>query len=305
MTPSTIHPATVSLAVALALTLPRAASAADRDFEAHWRDGRAEVNGYRLTVSRYRQERTGHAVLIYVTEPFSESKRVKLDDWRKDPADTVDALKLNLVRKFQTGIYDYHTMTSVFARAGDFSPLKISFTSAEWCGHVYGEWLFHPQHITGRYHSYFEGESGPRDLTHPAGGIVEDNLFIGLRGLRGAFLSPGASLTAPYLPGMWHGRAAHQPPAWTTAQITRSADPRTIETPAGSFLVTVYTVKTADGRAGKFFIEQAHPHRVIRWELPPDISAELTGSRRLAYWKLQDERHEEYLEELGLPRPAR
>jgi hypothetical protein len=84
----------------------------DRDFDSHWHDGRAELNGYRLKVSRYGQERNGRAVLIYVTEPFSESKRVKVEDWKKNPEDTFDALKLNMIRDFQTGIYDYNTMVT-------------------------------------------------------------------------------------------------------------------------------------------------------------------------------------------------
>src|SRR5688572_26609928 len=105
-------------------------------FDSHWHDGKAELDGYRLTVSRYGQERTGTAVMIFVTEPFSTSKHVKVDNPRANPADTFDALKLNLVRDFQTGIYDYNTMVSVFVRSDTFAPVKVSFSSAEWCGHV-------------------------------------------------------------------------------------------------------------------------------------------------------------------------
>ncbi len=117
------------------------------DFETYWHDGKAELNGYRLTVSRYGQPRTGRAVAIYVTEPFSKSKRVKVDDPTKNPGGVEDVLKLNLVRDFQTGIYDYNTMVSVFVRSADFSPVKTSFSSAEWCGHVFEEQTFHPGRI--------------------------------------------------------------------------------------------------------------------------------------------------------------
>ena len=54
--------------------------------------------------------------MIYVTEPFSRSRHVKLDDASKDPADVLDVLKLNLERHFQTGIYDYRTMVSLFMK---------------------------------------------------------------------------------------------------------------------------------------------------------------------------------------------
>ena len=46
-------------------------------------------------------------------------------------------LKLNSVRDFQTGIYHYNVMTSVFARVAAGWPIaKVSFSSQEWCGHV-------------------------------------------------------------------------------------------------------------------------------------------------------------------------
>ena len=69
--------------------------------------------------------------MIFVTEPFSDSKRVKVDDPRRDPPDTFEVLKLNLVRDFQTGIYDYNTMTSVIVRSDDFEPVKVTFSSDE------------------------------------------------------------------------------------------------------------------------------------------------------------------------------
>jgi len=47
------------------------AEAASTDFGAHWHDGKAELDGYRLELTRYGEHRTGQAVAIYVTEPFS------------------------------------------------------------------------------------------------------------------------------------------------------------------------------------------------------------------------------------------
>ena len=55
------------------LLLPGLVGAAD--FDSYWHDGKAELDGYRLTVSRYGQERKGQAVAVYVTEsrPLSSS----------------------------------------------------------------------------------------------------------------------------------------------------------------------------------------------------------------------------------------
>lgn len=61
-----------------------------------------------------------------------------------------------------------------------------------------------------------------------------------------------------------------------------------------------HKLKTIDGREGRFFVEQAYPHRIVRWELLPDISAELTGTIREPYWKLHDNGHEKYLKDPGL-----
>ncbi len=274
--------------------------ASEPDFSGYWHDGKAEMNGYRLTVSRYGEPRTGTCVMVYVTEPFSESKRVKTEDPRLNPGDTFDALKLNLIRDFQTGIYDYNTMVSLFVRSEDFSPVKISFTSAEWCGHVYEELLFHPGEITGYYYSYFENESEPRHVENIEGGIVEDNLFIVLRGLRGDFLEPGERRNVRLLPSTYFGRLSHEPLSWEDAEIRRLSDTKTIDAPAGTFETIVYEIEASGGRTGTFFVDREYPHRIIRWEMFPDIKGELSGSKRLEYWKLNKVGDERYLGDLGL-----
>ncbi len=288
-----------ALFLALNLFLPTP-SAGDAAFEKHWRDGRAELNGYRLVIDRYGQPRTGTAVLIYVTEPFSRSRQVKTDHPQQDPADTIDVIKLNLVRDFQTGIYDYNTMVSSFHRTADMSPVKVSFSSAEWCGHVYEELVIDRDRISGNTHSYFDHESTRHALPLRQDGILEDSLWTLLRGLTGDLLAPGAQRTVPYLPGLFRGRLAHQPPAWTTATIRRRAAAERITVPAGTFETTVYEIEPANGPRGVFYIERAYPHRVIRWSLAPDVAADLTGSTRLAYWNLNANGLEKYLAELGL-----
>jgi hypothetical protein len=294
----------VAAALLLAITTP--ASAQNwAQFDHHWYDGKAELDGYKLVISRYGENRAdATAVMIFVTEPFSESKRVKVNDANANPADTFTALKLNLVRDFQTGIYDYNTMVSVFVRAQTMEPAKISFSSAEWCGHVYSEMIFNKKDIRGTYASYFEGESGPEVLGRPKDGITEDELFIALRSLRGEFMPAGETQTVPYLPGVFHSRLSHKLLEWTRATIARAAKNETIAVPAGSFEVTRYDVSISDGRAGVFYVETTYPHRIIKWSLPPDVSGELTGSKRLEYWRLHSEGDESYLKDIGLA-PAR
>jgi len=287
-------------------------SAPDPAFEARWRDGRAELDGYRLKVNRYGAPRTGRAVLVYVTEPFSARARVKLDRPELDPRDVVDVLKLNVVRDFQTGIYDYNTMVSTFVRTDNLKPLKVSFTSTEWCGNVYAEMRLDPHRITEQVFSYFEGESGVRTIDWPAGGLLEDELLIRLRGLHGEWMRSGERKRVPFLAGAFWRRLAHRRADWTSATIERLAAPERIRVPAGTFATIVYVVRAADGREGRFHVEAADPHRIVRWEwIPPGATGqgrglggtdrgELTGSRRLAYWKLHDPGDERYLDSLGI-----
>jgi len=290
------------------------ASGPSPTFESHWQDGKAELDGYRYTITRYGQLRHGTAVMVFVTEPFSEAKRVKVDDPAANPRDTFEALKLNLIRDFQTGIYDYNTMTSVFVRSRDYSPAKVSFSSAEWCGHVYEEMLFGPRDIADRYTSYFEDESAQRRLQRMKEGIAEEELFIRLRGLRGEWLRPGERRTVPFLPAAFYRRLTHRPLQWTTASIERSGRDEVVTVPAGRFDASIYTVSTGDAREGLFHIERAYPHRVLRWEWKavgkpagrgwsPSEGLDagvLTGSARLPYWRLHEVGDEKYLKLLGL-----
>jgi hypothetical protein len=301
----------------VAITLG-AAPNTQHDFGAWWHDGKAELDGYRYTLTRYGQTRHGQAVAVFVTEPFSRSKNVKVDDPAKNPADTFDALKLNLVRDFQTGIYDYNTMTSLFVRSDDFEPVKVSFSSTEWCGNVYEELKLDPGLVTQRLSSYFENESATREERRPKGGLLEEELFLKLRGLRGDFLPPGESRTVPMLPSSFRRSLTHQPLQWSEARIQHLPAARSITVPAGRFETNVYVVRLPSGAEGTFFIETRYPHRVIRWEWSregpvasaqaagaqwvrdADDSGELTGSQRLEYWKLHGEGDERYLAKLGL-----
>ncbi len=78
-------------------------------FEKIWYAGKAEVSSYILQQARYGEIRNGEAVLIFVTEDFSSDKLVKLDEPEK-ANDKVRVLKMNMTKKFVTGIYPYSMM---------------------------------------------------------------------------------------------------------------------------------------------------------------------------------------------------
>jgi hypothetical protein len=287
-----------SILALLCLTAPVPA----QDFWTHWGDGRAELNGYALKQPRYGALRAGTAVLVFVTEDFSNSARVKADPGKHPPSDVYPVLKLNAVRDFQTGIYDYNVMTSSFLRVAPGWPVvKVSFSSQEWCGHVWHQIVPRDGKLSGLFHSYFDGEAdGADDLAFPKGGVLEDALPVLLRGWNGEYLKAGESRAVPFLPSLLWARLNHRPLEWTTAKIARAMSAQSVSVPAGRFEVAAYTVETADGRTLGFEIETAAPHRLIRQTGPDGEELALKGSTRLPYWQLNAPGGEQHLKAMGL-----
>ncbi|MEQ9230208.1 MAG: hypothetical protein RIF46_05960, partial [Cyclobacteriaceae bacterium] len=101
-------------------------------FNAYWSKGGAEITSYDLEQARYGEIHKGTAVTVFVTEPFSKSKQVKLDDYKSAGDDRVNVLKLNLTKKFLTGIYPYSMMLSTFSPLDGSPMIKSSMTVQEW-----------------------------------------------------------------------------------------------------------------------------------------------------------------------------
>ena len=289
--------------VSAADATPALSAEVSNAFWSHWGDGRAELNGYRLQQPRYGSARAGTAVLIYVTEDFSDSLRVKADAGKHPPSDVYPVLKLNAVRDFQTGIYDYNVMTSVFARVAPGWPLaKVSFSSQEWCGHVWQQLLPRGRDMEGLSHSYFDGEAdGTQTLARPEGGVMEDALPILVRGWLGAYLRPGESRAVPFLSSLLRSRLEHRALAWGRATISVAAEASSVTVPAGRFEVRAWTVAPSEGGpVSTYLVEAAPPHRLVRWSTDAGEQGELLGSDRLAYWKLNGADGQMYLKNLGL-----
>lgn len=283
---------------AIFLLLATSAARAEGPFWPHWSDGKAEISGYDLIQPRYGELRRGRAVLIYVTEPFSKSKAVKVNQWNPQDPDQFNALKLNAVRKFQTGIYDYSVMTSVFVDpAKDFAPAKVTFSSQEWCGHVFEEARFTAD-ASVRINSYFEGETA--DLTLPIT-AAEDALFITLRGLAASELR-AEDTTIEALPSALDRRLHHKP-AVPVALNIRWSVPGVTTVPAGSFPTRTATWNRGIGGECSADIELAYPHRIIGWRCGDGEQAKLLGSERIPYWQTHKEGDEALLKKLGLPPP--
>ncbi|MFN8548974.1 MAG: hypothetical protein U0527_13665 [Candidatus Eisenbacteria bacterium] len=178
----------VSLAsIATLASLASPAVAANSAFYQVWGDGKGEINVYKLTEERYKEPREGHAVLIFVTEELNADTHVKVESDATPPNKRMYVLKLNSLRKFPTGLYDYSTMTSVFSVPesylgnAPFTAARVTHTTQEWCGQVYERMDLRRDGFHRVLHSYFERE-GDVEETLPAKDVeLEDNLWVKLR----------------------------------------------------------------------------------------------------------------------------
>lgn len=131
------------------------------EFVKYWYSGKAEITSYKLQQARYGEMHGGSAVTIFVTEDFSAGKQVKLDNPQSAGNDAVSVLKLNLTKKFNTGIYPYSMMLSVFKPINTDKwkhLLKLTASSQEWCGHTFTQINTDKNNYKAKLYSYFESE---------------------------------------------------------------------------------------------------------------------------------------------------
>jgi hypothetical protein len=273
----------------------------------HWGDGQAEISSYTLRTPRYGELRQGSAVLIFVTEDFTDGQRVKSDgghDSSKKYWDEYPVLKLNEIRHFQTGVYDYDLMTSTFVRLDGQAPIgqpvKVSFSAQEWCGHTYEQLLPRGGSLQHTGHSYFDGEADhDRKLALPADGVLGEALPVLARGLVGQWPAPGSPLQVPVLDTLMRSRFAHESPQWRQATVKRAASPSSVTVPMGTFEVVEVTVQSGS-LTSTWQVEATPPHRIVRFTTSEGEVGELVASQRMPYWQLNREGDEQRLTELGL-----
>ncbi len=214
---STPEPAEDTVPVRAA-TAPAGFSVPDDEFGDYWYQGLAEITSYDLQQVRYGEVHPGEAVMIYVTEPFLEDTQVKADDPNADGAVTV--LKMNATRAFNTGVYPYTMMTSVFSPVEGGPALKVTTSSQEWCGHTFTQLNRRDAGYHLQLYSYFESESDQDRMLPDV--LLEDDLWTQLR------LNPDALTTGDLtlVPGTIYQRLSHLhlEPKQATATLTDGDD---------------------------------------------------------------------------------
>lgn len=239
-----------------------ASYAPDPDFNEYWYSGKAEITSYKLNQARYGEIHPGHAVLIFVTEPFSKSKQVKLDYPDRAGDDEVTVMKLNMTKKFNTGIYPYSMMQSTFTPVQiDQFPhtYKVTTSSQEWCGHTFLQLNSEKNKYRVRGLSYFESE-GDTDFTLRKTWL-EDELWTRIR-LEPQSLPTG---TIDIIPGTFFSRLKHIQLDVVQAEATLK------DTESGDLMA--YSLEYPGyNRSLTIRFNQAFPHEIESWE-------EVYGSR--------------------------
>jgi len=228
-------------------------SAITKDFKNYWYAGKAEISSYDLIQSRYGEERTGKAMMIFVTEDFSINKQVKLDDPDNAGTDKTRVLKLNMTKNFITGIYPYSLMLSAFTPVNIRDvphTLKVTMSAQEWCGHVFSQMNLQHKNYVITSHSYFEKE-GDETLNLKVT-FLEDELWNRIR------LDPQ---TLPFgeveiIPGLFFSRLNHIDMASEKAICKKEEAAETI----------IYTIfYPLHKRTLAIEFEKAFPHRINGW----------------------------------------
>ena len=249
------------------------------EFGDYWYQGKAEISTYTLFQQRYGEEVEGEAVLIYVTEDFSSSRKVKVD--KPDPAnnDQLKVMKLNALRDFQTGIYPYHTMVSVFSPVYDRHPaLKVTSSVMEWCGMAFtslkkaGGEQYHIE-----LQSYFEQEAGfAAKLT----GMPEDDLWLQLRLMKNPEEMPTGEVLL--IPSLLRQRFSHREPAPEMAYLAWEKGLPAHLTGLGYDELLIFSVNYLEsGACLRLFLEPNFPYRIRAWEERLNEKADYTR----AVWK--------------------
>ena len=193
-------------------------------------------------------------VLVFVTEDFSASDQVKMDYPEKNSADAVKILKLNMTKKFNTGIYPYSMMLSVFSPLEDHldgRAIKVASSSQEWCGHTYTQLNNKGTSFAVQSNSYFQQEGNVQFSIGKA--WLEDELWSRIR------IDPRSLPLGEIdiIPGTLSARLRHSPLAIQKANASMVKLGKTS---------TFELLYDNDKRVLSITFENKFPHAILKWE---------------------------------------
>lgn len=258
--------------------------------------GKAEICTYELSRARYNDNHPGEAVLIFVTEPFLPNDQVKSDQGATE--ETIKVLKMNKIDRFSTGVYDYAMFTSVFTPIEKFDPsypLKISFSSQDWCGQVFSQ-LNNSKGYEYSQYSYFQKE-GDTSI-HYDYALPEENIF-NLSRIDTALLPNGSFKV---FPAQSYTRTSHiQFKAYTANSSKGTKD---------SLIVYNYEIPELK-RSVRLLLDPNNSMKIVKWtETYPTVfdgklrtsTYTLKSSFLLPYWNLNETKDGHLRDSLGIIR---
>jgi hypothetical protein len=282
-----------------------AALAQANPFEAHWRDGKAELSSYRVKALRYGELRDGMRMMLWIPDFLRMDTLVKPEVPGKTPREFL-SMKLIDIVDFNTGIYPYHLATTSYMALEDKGPhrkgeiAKLTFAATEYCGVVAERLINRGDHLENTLWSYFESEADRfLKLQKGPGSQVEDNLWTWIRELQGETVPVGKPVQVPLLPSAWNRRSAHVTATFQSATISKEEAGRQ-STRLGK--VDAWRVTWAYGSyRNAVLVEKAYPHRILSWKDSLGQEGVLLRTVRETYWVMQGNKFLGEREKFGYP----
>lgn len=239
-----------------------------------WDDGLGEISYYRAKKPIYGKQREYIRVHMLNREWFSPSAGTKTEN--PDAPDRTPIFKLNIMHEVPTENYNYRYMTTLFSERGSLRPLKLTSSSQEWCGITYQHLVWKDNRVEIDQFNYFE--HFPRGVATVASDVWPfESALLWVRQL---VANPEAPPTA-FMFDEIDGRFP-QPLAPIPTPHYQLGDEHVIKTKMGKIATQEVTLNYGSQKH-QFWVERAHPHRIVKYVGPSDEYI-LEHSERRAYW---------------------
>ncbi|WP_341220245.1 hypothetical protein [Polaribacter atrinae] len=186
-------------------------------------------------------------------------------------------MKLNHIRKFNTGIYDYSIVTSTFTPIDTKNhpfTLKSTTSIQEWCGHTFTQLNLADNNYNFKQFSYFESDGDEEKTIQKA--LLEEDLMTRIRIQKGQ-LSEGK---IDLIPSTIYSRFNYKKMDVEKAIISKTTSVNTLN----------YHIKYLSiDRTVSIDVEKEFPYKILGWSEDNGsgliTTATLKASSNEPYWK--------------------
>lgn len=249
--------------------------------DAHWNQGKAEVQIYQAKIKRYGLTRKALVSMIFVKEPFDSKKMVKTNQ----KAD-FNVLKMNYIRKIPTGIYQYYEMASCFFQIPDGSLIKYSQSSQDGCGITYRQFISKEKASTLETFSYFDDQGYSRDSIDSQA-VFYDSLPLYLR-----FYLDEPNRQINLLPTFLSNK--YQKPGIVKADINITSQ-KVFKIDDQDF-TDIYLLKlNYQDKEDLFVFRKKLPHTMLYWKMANGDTLTLAKDYFTSYWEKTKTEHDSML----------